>query len=374
MDVLHDNSYRKLHQIALVVGPLPSYVGNYTILDEKQASELSDRFFADESGRQFPIDSPENTWLSATYLALQKAELPMKQASVDFVEAKIKEAAQIYGIAEDVKKAIDSVTMSLTMFDKAAATDEEYGWIVKDASGAIVAKRYLMRDVDGVRKAAAYFEENRHHYPLDVRRMIASNIVKRAETFAVDQLPGCVAREAGLGIPRTSVLMRELLERAELAKDAENSVLLANVNNLISTLDQGTLVDHLDKVAEVIDTFDRVEDLTKYYGTRIMPPADFLYGVNLKEASAFVDNSIRLHRWTFDITKLAQIDPELFAGVLGPQFMFKVAKEIPGKFGDENGYHFEAAKLDPKMLQQELVKLSQADKASLEEALVAICE
>ena len=360
MDVLHDNSYRKLHQIALVVGQLPGYVSNYTIPDEKQASELSDQFFADEAGRHFPIDSAGSTWLSGAYLALQRAELPMKKASVDYVEARIMEAAKIYGIADAVKKAMDTVTTSLTLFDKTAEANESYGWLVKDAAGNVTARRYPLFDAVSVKKAVAYFEENRHHYPLNVRKEIAGNILRKAADYSVD-VPATIMREAGMGIPRTSVLMRELLERAELAKDGENSVLLANVNNLISTMDPGALVDHLDKVAEVIDTFDQAEGLTRYYGTKIMPPADFLYGVSMKEASAFLDKAVKLHRWTFDIEKLASDVPvEIFTATLG--------EDVIKKAQDKNG------KLIPVELAATINKLGQEDKAALEEVIVAICE
>jgi hypothetical protein len=371
MDVLHDNSFRTWTKIASVVGAqnIPDYVRNYTPPDEQSASSMLDTDFADPGKRAFPIDSRASTWLSAAYFTAANPEyvLPngVKHATPSNVTAAwplraIYKASEAWGISGDIAKLRTAFQVDAGQTKQASDIETNYGWIVKDASGNVTARRYGVFDTAGLSKASTYFDTNRRHYPLAVRTGIARFLMQKAAEYGIEyeQLHGSVLREAGYGIPRKSVIMRELNERALLAKDAECGVLLANVNRLIGTGSDQEVATNLDKIAETIDAFDQAEDLTRYYGRRIGHPSDFLCSVTFKQAEAFVANTVRLRKLSFDVQKLAD-DPEFGKAAelaMGPDFAASITA------------------LDTTKLAATLRELPQADRGALEDSIVALCD
>jgi hypothetical protein len=360
MDVLSDNSFRIWNKIAAIVGEanIPDYVKNYTPPDEQTASSMSDNDFADPGKRAFPIDSKAATWLSAAYMLDAKA----KEANwlIDSQEQRMAYAIQAWGIDKDVVKVAEAYAAAAGHVKQASEVDTNYGWIVKDASGNVTARRYGVFDRTGLGKAAEYFELNRRHYPLAPRTGIARFLMQKAAEYGIDydELPGSVLREAGYGLPRKTVIMRELNERAMLAKDAECGILLANVNRLLGTGTDQEVADNLDKLAQTIDAFDQAEKLTRYYGTRITHPSDFLCSVTFKEAQAFVDNTVQLRKLVFDAAKLTT-DPDFTkaaAAAMGQEFAAKLSG------------------MDSATLARTLRELPRADRGALEDGIVALCD
>lgn len=359
MDALHDNSFRKWVKIATLIGieNVPSYVRQYTLPDEKTASTLSDSLFADPVNRLYPISDKAGTWLSATYYAFDASAHDVKVASA--VWQGINDAAAAYGIVEDIVKVRKDLAEAFTT-KQASAEDNNYGWLERDGTGKVIERRYPMFDITGVKKAAEYFDENRRHYGLGMCRTVAGNILRKAAEYGVDTatLPASIEREAGLGLPRRTVIMRELNERAELSKDAENGALLANVTRLVGASDDEELHANVEKIAEVLEQFDKLEGLTKHYGKGITYPTDFLYGVSLKEADTFVNKSAKLHRYVFNVEKLAENMPvQLITDILG---------EKRGLDSCDNG------KLSVVKLAAMLNQLPMADKAALEDGILAV--
>lgn len=359
MDALHDNSFRKWIKIATLIGieNVPHYVRQYTLPDEKTASTLSEGLFADPVNRLYPINDKANTWLSAAYYAFD-AQQPGTKIAGDIWGA-IVNAAEIYGVSSDVTKLNDTIVNGFHT-KQASVEDSNYGWLQRDGTGKVIERRYPMFDMAGVKKAAAYFDENRRHYGLGMCRTVAGNILRKAAEYGVDtnDLPASIEREAGMGLPRRSVIMRELNERAELSKDAENGALLANVTRLVGASDDAELHANVEKIAEVLEQFDKLEGLTHHYGKGITYPTDFLYGVSMKEADAFVNKSVKLHRYVFNVEKLAKHLPvQLITDILGEKRGSEVAKD---------------GKLLADKLASMLNQLPMADKAALEDGILAV--
>ena len=356
MDALHDNSYRKWVKIARLIGEseIPAYVKDYTLPDGKSASTLSDNLFADPARRLYPVDGKAATWLSAAYYALAKqAELGGQAAYANDVAETICKAAAIWGISKDVEKVYAQLMPAEQK--TAAVRESDYCWIVKDASGEVVERRYPIFDSIGVYKAAAYFDENRACYEHDTRKMLATNILEKASFHGVAlcELPTSLLREAGFGIPSKGTLVSELTERATLMKDAENSTVLMKLAKTIGGASPAELTDVLDKVAATIEAFDRLEGLDMFYGTRLTFPADFVYGVTIKEAEEFTRNSIALGRHVYDVRKLAA--------------------EVPAQvFTDTVGWKQESWK--PEALKTALAKLPADEQSALDDVITSLCE
>jgi hypothetical protein len=235
----------------------------------------------------------------------------------NYVEERIKNAAAVYGITDDVTQIFSEEKVAADIHDD----PENYGWVMNLPEGG-TKLGYPMFDEVGVKKAMDFFERYRGNYPLGTRRHIASRITKRAESFGLETTP-TVQREAGKGYPQRDVLMTEILERAKTVKDAEAAALLANVNELIHVSDAKELLGSLDKIAEVIDSVDRLEGNHKHYGVRLMCPSDAVYNILEKDAEAFIEDGVTLGNRTFSLNKLAELDPEVFA-ILGDDFVTEI--------------------------------------------------
>ena len=350
MDLLHDSSHRTWYQLGTKFATLiPDYVMNSELPTKEAADALADSEFAEDTGRMFPIDSPSATWLSGAYLAKHAQDLVdggFSPRMVAYIEANIKRAAEIYGIAKDVD-AIMTAIRAPAAEKRAEDDDSNFGYVEGNE------RRYPMFDAAGVMKAAAYFVENRHLYPLQMRTKIASAIMGKAQEYGV-KVADAVRREAKQGMPRRDTLMAELLERAHLCKDAETSTVIANLNELIKTASAQDMEANLDKVAEVIDTMDRAEGLDRGYGKRLLSPADFLYDIDIKEAEAVLSDSVELGRDIFSVTKLAELPESVFSDVLGEDFLARVKT---------------AEKIDKVKLADELYSLPTPDKRALEDHL-----
>jgi len=363
MDLLHDLSGRRWLELAdRHEAIIPAYVMTSEMPSKEAAAELEDALFADPARRLFPVDTPAATWLSAAYFLKNAATLPYKKDEKAFVLARIEKAAEIHGVRGDTEKIAAAIQAEDGTEKQAEDNDENYGWVmVSEATGQVLARKYPMFDDRGVKMASSYFDENRSHYPMAIRRTIARNIMKRAEVHGVgiDELHPSVLREAGYGIPRKDVLMEEILERAYLTKDAECAVLLANINEMIAALPEEDIAQSLDKIAEVIEAYDRTSDLTRYYGTKILMPADFLFDVNMKTAEELVADAVELDRHVFSLTKLAELPAQMYQEILGEEFAKAIVKSG-------------TTQVDKEKLADNLYSLPKPDKVALEEHLAEI--
>ena len=350
MDILHDSSQRTWYQLGTKFATLiPDYVLDAEFPTKEAAEGLSFREFADDGRRMFPIDSPASTWLSAAFFAKngEAGYVPVLRSAI---ENRIKQAADAYGIRKDVDTIMSAVRTDAA--EKTAAdADSNYGWV---GNGE---RRYPMFDAEGVKKADAYFAENRFHYPPGMRRTLAANIMAKAAEYKVP-VSETVRKEAGHGLPRRDTLMAELLHRADLAKDAECSAAVANVNEILACATPEELAENLDKIAEVIEGFDRAEGFDRQYGKRLLSPADIVYDIDPKTAEAMVADSVELDRHVFSLSKLAELEPSVFEAALGEDFAGRI-KTAEGR-------------VDKAKLGDELFSLPRPDRAALEDHLWAL--
>jgi hypothetical protein len=228
MDIIHDNGFITWVKIGSAHGALvPSYVYDYTPPEKEAASILPDTHFADSTDRMFLIDSKPATWLSAVYFHKNAEKLNHSKPLVDWVGKRIKEAAAVFGITEDVDRIIQALETEAQEEKVASANPDNpdnYGWVVKADDGTVVTKRYPMFDARGVKLAADYFTAYRSNYPYEMRRKIANAILKKAGQFNVSVSP-VIEKEAGYGIPDVDFIVTELMDRVPLAQDADTATL-----------------------------------------------------------------------------------------------------------------------------------------------------
>lgn len=348
MDVLHDPSWRQWLKIASAY-KVPKYITDHSPMEKDAAALLDEALFADSGKRMFPISSRADTWLSAAYFNENRETVD--SIVRDQIEANIKTAAGIWNIDQDVKDVLAHKLAVLDPQDNAS----NYGYIDKSGN-----RYYPMFDMEGVKRAADSFDRFRNKIPADVRKKIASAIVKKA---GVDMgLPESVFREAGIGLPNKIDLMDNLLDRAYLTKDAECATVIGALVKTVAACRPDELMENLDKLAHVITELDKCNGMDMEYGRTILAPADFIYAMMPKEAAAFVKDALTLNQYTFSIKKLAaEADPAIFRTALGDD-LFKAI------ISDKSGM------LDVVKMAEILPTLPAPDKAVLEECIITHCE
>ena len=341
MDIFKDNSHRIWYQIGQELGKdIPSYVLDHEV-NVKRAASLSDREYADDLLRKYPIDNPADTWLSAGYIVKMAQAGYISEPKYSNLMTRVKEAAQIYGVLEDVNTLVERLT---AVEETKEAGDDDYGWVDGDD------KKYPMFDARGVAKAAEYFETNKYHYPTDMRRTIARSIMRKAAEYEVE-LKQDLRKDAGMGMPRRDTLMAELLGRARMYKDAETSTAIAKLNEYVASVGAEELDAELDKLASLVEEADRSEGLYREYGKTILAPSDFIYDIDASEAIKLADDAVELNKYTFSLSKLAELSPDIYANALGDDFAERVQSD---------------GKVDMSKLADELYSMPRPDKAALE--------
>ena len=355
MDILHDNSFRVLRTIADIVGEsgMPEYVMHNNVPDQKTASNLADGAFADDVNRMYPIDTPHATWLAGAYLEYHTPEVePAKQAAVrDFTRDRILEAAEIYGIREDVESVMSKIAASKSP----CITEDDYGMPEQ--------KKYRVTSCDELKVACDYFSEYRGRYPASDRERVSRFLMKKAGEYGVPfcEIPHSVCRDAGYGIPDREFLMREINERARISKNAEAGLLLANLNIVLDAADDDIFSENMEKIAAIIDDFDVIEGFDDQQGKLVPFASDILYGQSIEKVASTLDSAVVLGQEVLDARKLASVlTPDILSSSFGKDFSKSCVSD-----GDA---------IDPTLLKQALDGLDTTGKHDFLHLLQVMCD
>lgn len=310
MDILHDNSHSILFNLNRN-HTLPDYVMSSEALDKEASDQLSDRLFADQQNRQYPIDSAADTWLSAAYFAKTAESDDLPAVLKRHTEDTIKRAADLYGIRSDVDRIMDEIRNPHTSEKKAEDDDSNYGY----PEG----KMYPMFDEEGVKKACAYFQENTYKYAPEMRHTIARNILKKCASYKME-IPEIVRKEAQVGFPRRGFMSIQIVDRAHRSPDVKIAEQLLSLNDALMVADASEMSGMLHKVAELIENVDHLTGLDQMYGKTVLAPSDFLFDVSVKEAGADLEDTVELGGKYFSIEKLAGLPEDVFTNALGDDF------------------------------------------------------
>ena len=353
MDVLNDQSHRRWITIAEAHN-VPSYVYDQEVPVKEAYADAPDSLFADPVHRMFPIDTPATTWLAAAYF--NDAGGQIKQADLrECIRDRIVRAAETYGIAGDVKTALDLRAAEPVNPED---VDANYAYVVKDAAGKTASRRYGIFDRDGLEKACSYFSRNRSAYQIEERTKIAAGILRRALELGGPDVPELVHKEAADAVPYRPALLQELFERARLTKDAEASTIIGTLVEVVGFATSDELIKNADALVAVIDDLDKLNGMTKHYGRDILSPNEVVYAMPVKDAEALMDDTVTLDRIAFSSVKLAELDPSVFGDVLGEDFIAQVSKD---------------GKLDAAKMAAILPTLPRPDRAVLEASIVRQC-
>ena len=349
MDSTTDNSYRTLWGIVKAAGALPDYVANGALVDEKDAEALPDTSFADPAGRRFPLTDRANTWASAGYFAKTAAGMGYTTTELRHVAARIKRAADLYGIGADVDDLMAKVTAPAKTTVKQAA-DDRANYCDPDHRG------FPVFDKEGAELANRFFEKNAYQYGHARRREIARNILRKSAEHGV-KVAEQVRVSAGDGFPNREALAEHLLFRANELLDRGTYKMaeeLCKFAREICVCSDEDLFRNRDGLFDAIAGMDEVTGLDDSYGRLFSAPEELVFDVTPESMKEVVEDAVPMGGDTFSAKALAGLPRALFEKVL-PKDM------VDGMM--------EGGKLNPKKLSVTIVSLKSPESSHLKRTI-----
>jgi len=347
MDSTTDNSFRTLWGIVKAAGTPPDYVVNGALVDEKDAEALPDAAFADMAHRSFPLTDRANTWASAGYFAKTASDMGYSDIEHDMVSARIKRAADIYGIRQDVEDIMSKVT-AVPQVKQAA--DDESNYCDPEHRG------FPVFDKDGAEMANGFFTKHAYKYGHDRRRTIARNIMKKSAEYGV-KVAEQVRLSAGAGFPNREALAEHLLFRAnELMargtyKMAEE---LCKFAGEICVCSDEDLFRNRDGLFDAISGMDEVTGLDDCYGRKFCAPEELVFDITPESMKEVVDDAVPMGGDMFSAKALSDLPRALFEKVL--------PKEMVDGMMD-------GGKINPKKLSVTIISLKSPESSHLKRTI-----
>lgn len=348
MDSTTDNSFRTLWGIVKAAGT-PDYLNEGTLVDEKDADALPDASFADRVRRRFPLTDRANTWASAGYFAKTASECGYSDVQKSMILARIKRAADVYGIGKDVEDMMAKVAQApMPAQEKQAADSSAY--CDPEHRG------YPVFDKQGAELANDFFSRNAYKYGHERRREIAKNIMKKCAEYGV-KVAEQVRMSAGDGFPNRDTLAEHLLFRAnELMRRGTYKMAseLCKFAKEICVCSDEDLFRNRDGLFDAISGMDEITGIDDCYDRKFAAPEELVFDIPLSSMKEVVDDAVPMGGDTFSAKALAGLPRALFEKVL-PKEM------VDGMMED--------GKISPKKLSVTIISLKSPESAHLKSTI-----
>lgn len=349
-DVLNDNSHATLYKIAQVVDfNLPEYVEKGIPLEKEAAARTTDSLFADDINRRYPLTDKANTWLSGAYFA-KTASDTYSPPEFHRIASRIIKAASLYGIETDVCDIMSKIAEA--EIQQARQEAEKTAEAAELCYGEPETEGFPMFDVDQVKMACDYFNENAYAYDWRRRANIAKNILRKTAEYGLT-VPEIIRKEAGVGFPRVDFLAENLLTReAELERRGLHKMAgdMRRTIKIVLTAQPQDLMGQLEPLREMVSGADELSGIDNEYGRRFLPPADFIFDVNDDDARSFQEDTIPMCGEYMSARALSELPKMLFSKVMSSSMLENMC---------DNG------KLSPKKMSVTIIRMGPREQHNL---------
>lgn len=250
--------------------------------------------YGDQTTRTWPVHSAPATWMSALFFFDKKAELDPKKAEV--VERRILDAAKFFNIGPQVDELKTKIGQSLA-HDLSKVGDDDFALVWETENGKD--RHYPLRNAEEVKMAEAWFDKFRDEFLWPDRRRIAEKIHEKAAQYGVGlQNPEMIEKTAGLGHCPTGEIADMMESRGAMCCRTHPE--LADEMRKLATIVRDNGLDFRDsatreKIATVIDQFDRETKLNRMYGEGgLERPEEVMFKLTSKHASEFVNEHVQM--------------------------------------------------------------------------------
>ena len=308
---------------------LPEYVKTAELEDSYELRSLPKTAFADPERGIYPINTPARTYVSNAYFINKKAAISKLygEGYASQLESKIAEAADIFGISEDLQDYNRSLNVKL-----ASGYDERYMVDFHVEGMPAPVQLYPVKTAADLSESAEAFTKNIGNFPFDVRIKSAENFLKAARELGVDELPDLLAKYAGLYYPNLSNVEHELWRRStKLAGEVNKQVYQA----LIKDAANMTSVDEVMKIAETCFHIENMEGLyEKRAAAQLLgDPVDFFFTDPVTKVASDL-NYVEVHGDKYRMEDLTKVSKDKYEEAFGdcgidPTSPEKIADILP---------------------------------------------
>jgi hypothetical protein len=323
-----DYSGRQLYSMLSGVD-VPEYVKTAELEDSFEIRQLPKTAFADQDRMIYPINSPARVYVSNAHFVNKKADIS-KLYGEDYssqLESKIAEAAEIFGITEDILNYNKELNEKL-----ASDYEEKYMVDFKFPFVAESIKMFPVKTASDLSESVEAFAKVIHHFPFDIRVKSAETFVKTAGELGVDDMPELIMKYAGMYYPDLENLDHELWRRSTKLASADHKEIYEKIRNDLGNM---TSVSEVMKIAETCFNIENMEGL--YDKTKVAQllgdPVDCFFTEPVtKVASAL--NYVEVHGDKYRMDDLTKISKEKYEEAFGdcgidPTAPEKIADILP---------------------------------------------
>jgi hypothetical protein len=272
---------------------LPDYVKKAAVSDLIPDETAPANYYADFRGqRRYPIHTKAATYVSTLYFLEKQAAFPPTIRKL--IGERLLKAAGFWGITNEAKQAAER---HQEIEKQAEYPDSTYALVVVGSDGN-KERQYPLRNTLEVKAAADWFVEYlpqlRQEFSFTDRSTIAGNILNKAAELGAnigankDIIERCACR--GTGSPNAIANM--LRKRAMLVSHKEVKAVMqklasSTANTAKIFMDPASML----KLAEVVDQFDRANNLLNRYSPSVPAPEDVIYEVTFNKLAEIKTDS-----------------------------------------------------------------------------------
>lgn len=247
---------------------VPSFVKEAEMLEPETLDSLPSSAFACVETKSLPINDAANTYVSAAYYYGANS----KNASV---EERILKAAELFEILDDVKNLSE-----LANDEKQGEEGEGWEISINTENGT---KSFSGKNPTSLKKFAEFYVSDLFN-KLNFKEKVEC-AQKIAEVFSQNSLevPERILQVSGQYLPNVEKLAEQVRARAvRVFEDDKKAQLCQMANDLLHSEEKNLKGMH--KIAEILDTIDKQNYLTRFYGKSILDPFESVFNTPKEEA------------------------------------------------------------------------------------------
>jgi hypothetical protein len=312
-------SRSELHRISKAY-ELPEYVSQASLPSDLELSAMSDGAFADSDARRLPVHTKAAAVLStAIFCDGMITRGQFDQSTCD----QLAKAAQFWGV-EDIASQIGSKAQQAVKEAAAQASNPDNYAMIFDGEFAGQSPQYPIHDAEAVAFSCKALYEQRHLWPLSLRKSAALRLIKRAtelSCFPIDPSMVYMGKAAGITEVDGDSLCEMLMDRIVLL---DRSPVVEKLAQIASHVRGRTVpAEEFAKCAELVDTLDRKTELYRRYGTSLDLPEEVEVPESLLKSAASRSTITLVNGAEFDGDEIERAGLGPFS--LMPEFMDAVS-------------------------------------------------
>lgn len=290
MDYITDNNFKGLNLFTKLAGENRPACFDGTLPSKEDIDKLPNSLFADPITREYPIDTPQHTFLSALYAYTDGAVKTASEVSEDTKKA-IKLASEMHGIGEEVEKMAHLVGQFLvkTAAEQRPANTVKFAYISGDTG------YFPINNILEIDQASRDVENKCKDIPLPIIKVACENILN-----AYNELP--LEEQKAINLSQTvkdygNLYVKDCMKVAAACKQRYD----LSKNDFYKELGEVALTEGkdntvlLEKMASTMYELDVQTGLDKEYGNMLVDP--FIAGntdVTIKQAAEYAADYVQM--------------------------------------------------------------------------------